>query len=172
MKNKSLIGLGLTAAVVAFAAGLVTAQGRGGARLGQPGQQLGSKGPGGRGPLGRGGPFGIGFAGLNLTEEQRSKVSDIQRAARAEAASVEEELRTTERSLHRELFADTRDAAKIADLSAKVSTLRRQLAEAHVRTSTAISDVLTAEQRASIRDREVRGRDRGASGFRHGPIVR
>jgi Spy/CpxP family protein refolding chaperone len=111
---------------------------------------------------------------LNLTAEQRSKIADVQRAAREQSAPVEAELRTTERSLHRELFADSRDSAKIAGLSAKVSTLRQQLADAHVRTSTAISDVLTAEQRASIREREARGRGpgRGAGGFRHGPVGR
>jgi Spy/CpxP family protein refolding chaperone len=157
---------------VALAATLVTAQTRTPGRRGAPDQQVGQqmrggRGPGGRpgqmgqmwrmGPQGPGQRFGGALAGLDLTDDQRTKVVAIHRGAREQAAPVDQELRVVERDLHRELFADARDAAKIADLSAKVAALRKQLADLHVTTTGSLADVLTADQRATVRERGGRG---------------
>ncbi len=180
--NKTLFGIGVTMAGVALAASLVTAQGGRGAGRGGNGQQFG-RGPemrGGHvGPQGRGGrsggAFGFALAGLGLTEEQRAKVIELQRSAREGVAPLEAELRGAERALHGELFADSRDAAKIASLSAQVGKLRGQLAEARLTTTAAVSDLLTAEQRAAVRERPGRLGGRGpgrAGGVGHGDIRR
>lgn len=160
MKTNIRLGLGITAATVALAATLVTAQGSQtqgsqdpGRRPG-PGQGAGQQGRGGR--MG-GGPLGAALIGLDLTEEQRTKIAGLRKANREEVQAIETELRTSQSALHRELFADTRDAAKIADLAAKVSLLQRQLTDFNVKNSAALSAVLTAEQRAIVREREGRG---------------
>jgi Spy/CpxP family protein refolding chaperone len=155
MKNV-LFGIGVTTVAVALAATLVMAEAGGGANgRDESDQRVGQQARGGRGgPTGR---FGFGVAGLNLTEEQREKVSTIQRAAREQAAPAEAELRAAQRDLHRELFADGRDAAKIADLSANVAALQQQLADLHVTTTSSLSDLLTDEQRAIVRARDGHG---------------
>ncbi len=165
MHTKTLSSIGIAAAAVVLAASLVTAQTSGGGR-GPGGGRLGPQGPGGR--------FGGGLAGLNLTEEQRTKVAALQRAGREQAAPVEEELRKIQGSLHREIFADARDAAKLAELSARGTTLQKQLADLHVKTATSLSDVLTAEQRATMREREGTGGGpgRGFGRLRHPRIAR
>lgn len=180
MKTNTLFGIGVTAAAVALAVSLVTAQGNGPARRNGADQQAGQQARGGRGggdrlgPQGPGGRFGGGFAGLKLTEDQRAKVTEVQRAARERAMPIEEELRTAQRALHRELFADSRDAAKIDELSAKTATLQKQLGDLQIRTTSAVSDLLTAEQRATMREREGGrgGPGRGPGRFHHGPEMR
>ena len=164
MKKHTLIGIGVTTSAIALAATLVTAQiGASGGRRGGSDQQIGHQSRGGRGPAGRIGPLGRGrafggeLAGLNLTDDQRAQVSEIRRAGRDQAGPVEQELRAAQHALHRELFADARDAAKVADLSSKVAVLQKQLAELHVKTASSVADVLTAEQRAAIRERGRRG---------------
>lgn len=178
MKKNTLFGIGLTTGAIALAAALVTVQAAGseGRRAWldqQASQQAGQQGRGGRGgrigPDGPGGRFGGALAGLSLSEEQRTKVAEIQRASRDQAAPVEQELRALEKELHRELFADARDAGKVGDLSAKVGALRQQLAALNIQTSGSLADVLTAEQRATVREREGRaGPGRGGPG-RGGP---
>ena len=173
MNTNTLFGIGATAAAVVLTATLGIAQSSQASGGSQADQQIGQQQRGGRGPGGRGmrmgspgsgGRFGGPFAGLNLTEEQQKKIAELQRAGREQAAPVEQELQTTQRTLHRELFADTRDAAKISDLSAKAATLQKQLADLHVKTTTAVADVLTADQRATMRERE-----RPAGGPGRGP---
>jgi len=111
----------------------------------------------GMGPQGPGRGAGAGLAGLDLTADQRAKVTDLQRASRDQAGPIEDELQFTQKSLHRELFADKRDAAKIATLTTKAATLQKQLADLHIKTATAVADVLTVEQRETMRLREGRG---------------
>jgi Spy/CpxP family protein refolding chaperone len=129
-------------------------------------------GPGqGRGPMGRG---GVG-AGLNLTDDQRAKVEALHKTSRDQSDAIADELEFTRQTLHRETFADARDDRKIADLVAKVTTLEKQLFDIRLQTQTAISDLLTAEQRATMRAREGRGgmargpRGGGPGGMGPGP---
>jgi Spy/CpxP family protein refolding chaperone len=118
------------------------------------------------GPQGRDG----GFAGLDLTADQRGKVNELTRAGRDQSAPLEDELEFTRKTLHREVFADKRDAAKIATLATKAASLEKQLADLNVKTMTAVADVLTAEQRETMRLRDGRaGMGRGAGPFQPGP---
>lgn len=180
-----MIAVATAAAAVLVTATVVNAQrpggpGRGATMMGQ--QMAGPRGGGaaagqggmgprgmGRGMMGRGGP-GAGaetvlppFArALDLTDEQRAKVEALERAARDQAAPIRDELHLATRNLQREAFADKRDDRKVADLTAKVATLERQLLDAHVKAQAALSDVLTATQREIART--APGGPRGAWG--------
>ena len=198
-----LIGVGATVATIAAAVAFVAAQDNSPQRQagpprtvqGQPPAGQGPVGPGpgqmrGRGPQqgpgvpqeigaqrgrgrGAGGPFGA----LDLTEDQRATITNLQRASRDQAAPLENELEFVRKSLHRELFADKRDSGKITSLSARVSALQKQLGDVHVKTATSVSDVLTEKQRETMRLSEGRddgrlGRGRGEPGpqrFARGP---
>lgn len=136
------------------------------------GQQPGPQGAPGGPMMGRGramGPQGQGgvLAGLDLTADQRGKISDLTRAGRDQSAPIEDELEFTRKTLHRELFADKRDAAKIATLTTKAASLEKQLADLNVKTMTAVADVLTSEQRETMR---LRGGRPGAMGRGAGPF--
>jgi Spy/CpxP family protein refolding chaperone len=114
---------------------------------------------GGMGPQGPGVRPGAGpdeLNGLDLTNDQRGTIEQLHRAARDQGAPFEDELQFTQKTLHRELFADKRDASKIANLQTKISALEKQLAELHIKTAIAVSDVLTAEQRETMRLRDGR----------------
>ena len=128
--------------------------GRGGQMMRQGrGQGLGPQGPA-RGAGGR-------FAALDLTDDQRTKITDLQRATRDQAAPLEDELEFAQKTLHRELFADKRDNAKITTLTAKVATLQKQLADLHVKSSAAVADLLTPKQRETMRLMDGRGGGQG-----------
>jgi Spy/CpxP family protein refolding chaperone len=131
-----------------------------GVRAGQPGQAAGMM-PMGRGPA-TPGPQGPApqmrpqgdmapWAGLGLNDEQREKVRDVQRATRDQAAPIEDELLFTRRSLHRELYADKRDNAKVTALAAKIAGLEKQLSDIHIKQAMAVADLLTPRQRETMR---------------------
>lgn len=111
----------------------------------------------GMGPQRPGRGAGAGLAGLDLTADQHAKITDLHRSTRDQSGPIEDELQFTQKTLHRELFADRRDAAKIATLTTRVAALQKQLADLHVKTATAVADVLTVEQRETMRLREGRG---------------
>jgi Spy/CpxP family protein refolding chaperone len=139
---------------------------RGGAQFGRGPGMMGGRGPAmaGRGQGMRG--FGAGLAALNLTDEQRTKVTDLHRAERDQAAPIQDELQLARKSLQRELFADKRDAGRVRDLSSTIAKLEQRLSDLHIRTATSIADVLTAEQRETMRLREDRRGGPGARGPR------
>jgi len=106
-------------------------------------------GPGfGRGGRG-GGPMGL--RALDLTADQRTRVEELHRANRDAGAALHEELRAARQALHAETFADAPDAAKIADLVAKVGGLQNQVLAAQTKAHAAVAALLTPEQRAKIR---------------------
>ncbi len=117
----------------------------------------------GRGPDGsrRGGPGGgrpeiALLRAADLTDEQKAAIKAIREAepGRPDGPPVEARLR---RVLQAEVFADSPDTQKIA-------TLQQQLAEAQaarlarqIAVEQKIAQVLTAEQRAKIRERLAQG---------------
>lgn len=126
-----------------------------GPRAGQAGPMRGrGRGPGqAAGPAGRRGGGG-GLAALDLNEDQRAKVAELVRSARDQAGPLHDEFEFTRKTLHRELFADERDSAKIASLLTRLTTLEKQLADLRVTEATALADVLTAKQRETMRLRD------------------
>lgn len=110
----------------------------------------------GRGRFGFGGPRGGGPAGIarlaDLTEEQRNQVRAIVQEERASGQRPPATV-TVHRELQAEILADSPDEQKI-------ETLRQQLAEAHaaalqreIALQRRIAQVLTPEQRATVRQR-------------------
>jgi Spy/CpxP family protein refolding chaperone len=153
--------------------GLGPGQGLGQGRGVGRGQMLGPRGgrgvqaAGRRAGAGQVGPRmgrrgGGGLAGLDLTDEQRATITDLQRATHDQAAPLQDELAFARRTLHRELFADARDDATIASLAKQVAALDQQLADLHLKQATAMAGLLTPEQRETMRLREGRGRGHGA----------
>jgi Spy/CpxP family protein refolding chaperone len=124
----------------------------------------GARGPafaqGGR--AGRGGPGGR--AGLDLTDAQRDALRDLQQSTRDQSAPLADELGTTRRALTRAILADERDDAAVQALAAKVAALDQQLAAIHLSSELARADVLTAEQRQTLRTRDGQGRRGGRGG--------
>jgi Spy/CpxP family protein refolding chaperone len=106
---------------------------------------------------GRGGPgFGRGFVpflrDLDLTETQKQQIQTIREAARqsqgepAAGADLHRQLQT-------ELFADAPDAQKIAALQQQLAQAQSARLAKQVALEQKIAQVLTAEQRAKVRER-------------------
>ena len=121
-------------------------QGRGSGGFGQGAPGRGGPGRGGRGVLG--GPM---LAALDLTDDQRTKIEEIQRTGREAVAPLAEALLTAQQALHRATFADQRDDAEIAKLTTTIANVEKQLLENRVKSELAVAAVLTAEQREKVR---------------------
>lgn len=162
----------IVAIALAGGVSVLDAQGRGGANrdavrgdrpaVANPGQRGGMAnrvGPAlrGDGPIG----FGIRARNLDLTEEQRTEVETLTRAARDRSGPIADELRLATSNLHRAIFADTHDGASIAELNTQASALRQQLADIRLETATSVAALLTPEQREQVRVGPA-GRGRGA----------
>ena len=120
----------------------------------------GVQGPGRGGP-GRGGPGRFGgpmLEALDLSDDQRSKIQEIQRSSREAVGQVAVELATAQRALHLATFADSRDDGEIAKLTSTIANLEKQLLDQRVKTEIEIAGVLTTEQREKVRAGRGRGR--------------
>jgi Spy/CpxP family protein refolding chaperone len=123
----------------------------------------------GGGPRGRGGPGGPGFGGpgfgawarfADLSDTQRQQIKAIVDEDRASRQGPPAAM-TLHRQLEAELLADNPDDQKI-------ETLRQQLVQAQgeevahqITLQRKIAAVLTAEQRAKVRERLAEGPHRG-----------
>jgi len=103
------------------------------------------------------GPMGMGpYHALNLSEQQRSKISQIQDETRRKNWDVMGKL-LDEQARLRELFAaEKRDPSAIGKQTMKMAELRRQLVEASVDAHNRMEALLTKEQKEQLRS------------FRHG----
>lgn len=116
-----------------------------------PGRErgFGPGGPGGRGGPGRG-AWSL-LRGADLTDDQQAQIKEIREAARELRDGPPPEL-DLHRQLQTEIFADAPDAQKL-------TTLKQQIAQAHaaqlakrVTADQKVAQVLTAEQRAKVRE--------------------
>ena len=120
------------------------------AQQGAPGDGPRGRWPGGPGGFGRGGVAAL--RGVDLTDEQKAAIKAIHEAERQDRTGPPADA-TLRRELEAEVFAEAPDAQKIA-------TLQQQLAQAHserlaheIAVKQKVAAVLTAEQRAKIRER-------------------
>lgn len=102
-----------------------------------------------------GGGFGGGmmgpFHGLDLSDQQRSKINQIQDETRRKNWDVMGKL-LDEQARLRDLFTgDKRDPAAIGKQSMKIAELRRQLLEASVDAHNRMEALLTKEQKERLR---------------------
>ena len=119
------------------------------------GAQPPARGPEGQRPWGGpGGPRGdiALLRGADLTEDQKAAIKAIREADQAsgQGPSVEGRLR---RELQAELFSDTPDAQKVASLQQQLTESQTARLARQIATDQKIAQVLTAEQRAKIRER-------------------
>lgn len=93
------------------------------------------------------------FRGLNLSSDQKSKVSKIRKAVRTKHMELMDEMMDAQDKLHELYDADKLDAAAISKQHKVVDDLRRQMVESSVDAHNQISDILTKEQRDKLRER-------------------
>lgn len=93
------------------------------------------------------------FRGLNLSSDQKSKVSKIRKAVRAKHMELMDEMMDAQDKLQELYDADKLDAAAISKQHKVVEDLRRQMVESSVDAHNQISDILTKEQRDKLRER-------------------
>jgi len=100
--------------------------------------------------------------GLDLTESQQEQIRAIREAQPAPAAG------TAEGGLHRqlqaELLADVPDMQKLADLQARIAEAQSARLAHLVTVQQQIAQVLTAEQRATLRERLAQTPDQTRQG--------
>jgi len=151
MKRLVVLGAALAAATsFAFAQGPGYGYGPGYGPGSGPGYGRGmmADGPGMRG----GGPgAGAGLAALNLTDEQREKVSAIQEEQRKKNWPAMGELRSEQFKLRNMVRGEKLDADKVVEQQKKVDALRQQMVKSRVETHNQIAAVLTPEQRKQLR---------------------
>jgi Spy/CpxP family protein refolding chaperone len=101
--------------------------------------------------LGRAGRLQALGRRLDLTADQRTKIEDIVRGARDQAAPLVDQLELARKDLHRAAFADKAEASAVTNLTNKVAGLEKQVLEVRVKAETAVSSVLTDKQRETVR---------------------
>lgn len=116
-------------------------------------QERGRPGLGGPGRRG-GGPM-FALRGLDLTEEQRTRIKAIHDAERDSQPGP-----PADGALHRELqeavFAETPDADKVAALQQQLVQAQSARLAKRIAIEQQIAQILTAEQRAQVRERLAR----------------
>lgn len=115
-------------------------------------------GPGG----GRGGGLAV-LRDANLSDEQKAAIKAIRDADQAPGPDLTSDGRLR-RELQAELYADAPDAAKITALQQQLNESQSARLARQIATDQKIAQVLTAEQRAKVRERLSRrppARDNG-----------
>lgn len=132
----------------------------------QSGDSPRGRGPGGPGGFGRGGVAVL--RGVDLTDEQKASIMaihDEQRQART-GPPADAALR---RDLEAEVFAEAPDAQKIATLQQQLVQAQSERLAHEIAVQQKVAAVLTADQRAKVRERLSQAPAERGGGFeRHG----
>jgi periplasmic protein CpxP/Spy len=139
----------LTLSVVITAVLGLAAYTMAGAQAPGSGRGFGPGGRSGQGP-GRGGM--VMLRGLDLNEDQQAQIKAIHDAERDshQGPAAEFEL---QRQLQAEIFADAPDAQKVTSLQQQIAQAQSARLANRIATEQKIAQVLTAEQRAKVRER-------------------
>jgi Spy/CpxP family protein refolding chaperone len=99
------------------------------------------------------GGYGAGgmFAALNLSDEQREKISAIQEAQRQKNWATMGAVRSEQFKLRGMYGTEKLDADKLVAQQKKVDELRQQMLKSRVEAHNQIAAVLTPEQRKQLR---------------------
>ncbi|HET9339792.1 MAG TPA: Spy/CpxP family protein refolding chaperone, partial [Casimicrobiaceae bacterium] len=95
---------------------------------------------------------GGGFAALDLTEEQRSKLAALREQVRSKSWDTMGRLHGEQYKLRELLRGETVDPSAVADQQQKVDELRRQILKSRVEARNAMVAVLTPEQKQRLRE--------------------
>ena len=157
MRRMLMIGAALAlasslAAAQGYGPGYGYGQGRGMMGGGYGAGMMGGPGMGGYGP-GMMGGYGAGgmFAALNLSDEQREKISAIQEAQRQKNWATMGAVRSEQFKLRGMYGTEKLDADKLVAQQKKVDELRQQMLKSRVEAHNQIAAVLTPEQRKQLR---------------------
>jgi Spy/CpxP family protein refolding chaperone len=101
---------------------------------------------------------GSPFDGIDLTDEQIEKIMESRQESFAKIAHARIEMGDLRRRLMKELGADKIDRSKISALTQQIKDQRSILTDLMVEKLTAIAEILTAEQRQSIRMKMMKRR--------------
>jgi len=166
MRRMLMIGAALAlasslAAAQGYGPGYGYGQGRGMMGGGYGAGMMGGPGMGGYGPGMMGGGYGPGmmggygaggmFAALNLSDEQREKISAIQEAQRQKNWATMGAVRSEQFKLRGMYGTEKLDADKLVAQQKKVDELRQQMLKSRVEAHNQIAAVLTPEQRKQLR---------------------
>ncbi len=88
---------------------------------------------------------------LDLSDEQKEKVSSALMEARKTGIVSRAQLRVARMELHETLLQDSIDDAAVGKLKTQIQTLHGALLDNRIRTQRSISDALTPEQRSKAR---------------------
>lgn len=119
-----------------------------------PGRGGWGLGPGpGRGMMGPGGPFGLGFAlgRLDVTDAQRQQIRTIVQSHRQEFQALAERRRTAQHALQAAITADPLDEAAIRSASAALAEVQADDAVLRAKVHREVFAVLTPEQQAKAK---------------------
>ena len=151
MRTKIIVAVILVA--LAVTASIVTAQGP---RFGnRPATAPGVGGPGAP-YCGSGLGIGLGprvIAALNLTQEQIQQLQQLRQDFLAQTQATREQLQAMCKEMAQLWAAENPDATAIKDLAADMDVLRADLRDAAIDHKIAGLNVLTAEQRAKVREK-------------------
>ena len=140
--RKLTLSVVMTGVLALAAFSVSSAQQPGGPEGGPRGRGLGGPGRGGM-PM---------LRGVDLTEEQKASIKAIHEAERPAQNGPPADL-SVRRQLEAELFADAPDAQKIASLQQQLVQAQSERLAHEISVQQKVAAVLTAEQRAQIRER-------------------
>ena len=133
-------------------------------RAGRPGR-FGGPGAPGRfgGPGGPGGPMGmLPMLGrqLDLTDAQKDQIKAIADSHKEDWKALGDRARAAHMALNQAVMAETVDEALIRQKSAEAAAVDADLAVARARTHAEVFQILTAEQKAQLKERRERRREK------------
>lgn len=140
--RKNLLALGLASAILAAAPAWVSAQPAGSGPM-MGGQDM-MRGPG-------------AAAGIELSDEQRAKMREIQREQFKQEMALREKLYDEYGKLEEIYDADKPDPKAVRDAYDRIYALRKQMIEARVQSHNRMYDLLTDEQRKLWRSQRRQG---------------
>ena len=126
---------------------------------------------------GRGGPGGRGFGGpmgmlpmmghaLNLTDAQRDQIRTIAQSHRDEWKALADRGRTAGQALHAAIAADSINEALIREKSAEIAAVEADVNVARAHARAEMVQVLTADQKAKLKELESKQPPSGPRGRR------
>ncbi len=126
-------------------------QGRGGMMGGGHMGMMGNmKGGGHMGMMGK-------FKGLDLSDEQKTKMSEIRYKLRKKNWQIMGPMIDQQAALHKAYAGDRPDPAAVGAVYGKIFDLKRQMIEARLTAKNSSMDVLTEEQRAQMKKMKHKG---------------
>ena len=100
--------------------------------------------------------LGVRFnlAGVELSEEQKAQIQQLDRDFQVNTAEIRQQLQFVQQDLRSAMRDDPVDQAKVENLWAEITTLKQQLGQAQTNHVLALKGVLTPEQLATIQQNE------------------